>query len=142
MFAASNHDDTEVWEDESCDDDAPDLPIVGHTQCSEEKDLVGWIIIFLLRLQAKHYIPDAALDYLIKFLCVFFSVVSRSSAFVSNITQTFPKSLYELRKRYSVAQSFKKYVVCCKCCTIYDESKSTEKGEEQEVHASRPQKFS
>ena len=92
-------------------DDTPDLPIVGHT-CSEEKDLVGWIIIFLLRLQAKHYIPDTTLDYLIKFLCVFFPVVSRSSTFVSNITQTFPKSLYELRKRYSVAQSLKKYHKC------------------------------
>lgn len=117
--AVSNHDDVEVWEDDSCDDDIPDLPLVGRT-CTEEKDLMGLIIIFL-QLQAKHYIPDTTLDYLIKFFVCVFSLVSRSSAFVSNITQTFPKSLYKLRKRYSIAQSFQKYVVCQKSCTNVSE---------------------
>ena len=68
----------EVWEDEYEDaqefdnDEAPDLPY-SQISCTEERDLVTWIVIFILQLQAKYYIPDVALhclDWLSS--CLFF----------------------------------------------------------------------
>ena len=45
--------------DEFDDDGAPDLPLPQDSHV-EEKDIVVWILIFIMRLQAKHYIPDVA----------------------------------------------------------------------------------
>lgn len=109
------------------DDEEPDLPVSRQSSTNTEgKDLVSWIIIFLLHLQAKHCIPDAAMNYLIKFLWVFLFVVGRYGSFAANIAITFPKSLYELCQRYNLAQRFKKFVVCAKSTSIYEQSECME----------------
>ena len=116
--SASEEDD--VCEDESYlsfesefdDDQSPNLPNpISQNHGTEENDLVKWILIVILRLQAKHYIPEAALNSLIKFLFVFFSVIGRTSPYVAKIVASFPRSLYDLRRRYNLTHNFKKIVV-------------------------------
>ena len=111
--------------DDTFDDEVPDLPLNQVSQ-AEERDLVVWLLIFMVRLQARHYIPDAALTCMIKFLYIFFSVVGRTSSYVATIASSFPKSLYELRQRYGMSQQFKKMLVCCRCHSIYDYSECVE----------------
>ena len=77
--------------DDAFDDEVPDLPLNQVSQ-AEERDLVVWLLIFMVRLQARHYIPDAALTCMIKFLYIF-SVVRRTSSYVATIASSFPKSL-------------------------------------------------
>ena len=79
-----------------------------------------WAVVFFVRLQAKHYIPDIALNCLIKFFCVFLVIIGLSSKFISNVSSAFPKSLYDLRRQYQNAQHFKKFVVCSKCNAVYE----------------------
>ena len=135
FYSVSELDENEVWDienDDSCDDgfssdnEVPDLPLNQDLSQAEERDLVVWILIFMVRLQAKHYIPDAALHCLIKFFYIFFSVVGRTSSYVATIASLFPKSLYELRQRFVSSQKFKRMVVCCKCHSIYDYSECVE----------------
>ena len=77
----SSLDGQEVWEessDNSTDcDEGPELPLSrNNTTAEKESILVRWIVIFLLRMQATFYIPNAAVQVLIKFLgfCLLFLV--------------------------------------------------------------------
>ena len=97
--SASEEDD--VCEDESNlsfesefdDDQSPNLPNpISQNHGTEENDLVKWILIVILRIQAKHYIPEAALNSLIK-KKNFFSVIGRTSPYVAKIVASFPRSL-------------------------------------------------
>ena len=67
----------EVWEesDESCTEECPELPSDISQTSTIERGILSWLLIFLLRLQAKYYIPDAALQCLIRFLYVLFCVL-------------------------------------------------------------------
>ena len=56
------------------DDDAPDLPEENETSISSANTtfsykLLNWLLIFLMRLQAKHYLSDAAILSILKFTC-------------------------------------------------------------------------
>ena len=111
----------EVWEesDESSSEECPELPNEVNRTCTIESAVLSWLLIFILRLQAKYYIPDVAIQCLIRFLHILFSVLGRYSPVIANIASKFPRSLYYLRKQYSSGQEFKKFVVCLKCNTIY-----------------------
>ena len=107
--------DVEVWETDNYSDtddelSGPNFALEGVFS-DEDRDLVHWMVIFLLRLQAKFYIPDAALQCLIKFLSVFLSVIGRSSSHVAHMASVFPRSLYELRNKYRLGSKFKKMAV-------------------------------
>ena len=116
----SKSDEGEVWEEsDSCTEECPELPNDVSQTSTVESGILSWLLIFLLRLQAKYYIPDAALQCLIRFLYVFFCVLGRYSSTVANIAARFPRSLYYLRKQYSSDHEFKKFVVCRKCNSIY-----------------------
>ena len=55
----------EAWEesDESCTEECPELPSASASQDSvEENAIIQWLLMFLVRFQAKHYIPDAAVQ--------------------------------------------------------------------------------
>lgn len=54
-----------------------------------------WLIGFILRLQAKYYVPEAALDGLIKFLYVFLSLLARLAPSLKPLLEVFPHSLYD-----------------------------------------------
>ena len=60
------------------------------------------LVLFLLHLQSKHYIPDSAISSMLKFLYTFFTVISR----VSQIGKT-------------IADSFEHLVVCPECNSVY-----------------------
>ena len=76
LHAVSDSEEIEVWDsasdiEDSCvdqldDDEVPELPSI-QASLAEERALIVWLLIFILRLQAKHSIPDVALTCLIKF---------------------------------------------------------------------------
>ena len=121
----------QLWEDDEEDfdlpmidgnaDGAPSLPEVNESQhdVQQQSALVGWLLGFLLRLQAKHYIPDSALQAFIKFLYAFFVVLSAFSGVAARILRVFPGSLYMLRKLLGYNTVFTEYVVCRKCDHLY-----------------------
>lgn len=86
-----------------------------------------WLLGFILAIQAKYYIPNAAIDVMLKFLYIFFSVLSRFSPFLNPIFKVFPKSLYSLYKSVHYEDSFNKFVVCPKCETLYTQEQCIEK---------------
>ena len=75
-----------------------------------ESGILSWLLIFLLRLQAKDYIPDTAIQYLIRFLWDLFCVLGRYSSVIAHIASSIP--VLSLCKQYSSGQEFKKFVVC------------------------------
>ena len=133
----SSLDGQEVWEessDNSTDcDEGPELPLSrNNTTAEKESILVRWIVIFLLRMQATFYIPNAAVQVLIKFFGVLFTVLGRYSEVVAKIASQFPKSLYELHKQNHSIQ-FEKFVVCQKCNSIYKHAECLEQIGSQKV---------
>ena len=118
-------DGEEVWEESSADelqqDDLPSLPDFESdtSQTQSAKALILWMLGFLITLQAKYYIPNAAVDVLLKFLYIFISVLSRFSPFLKQICKQFPKSLHSLYKIIQYEDSFQKYVICQKCSHLY-----------------------
>ena len=78
----------EIWEDDNSefslnsdiqmDEDCPRFPQVDATS-STEMALVYWLLLFILRLQARHYLPDAALKSLLKFLHTVLVIIGRYS---------------------------------------------------------------
>ncbi len=67
--------------------------------------LLTWFLLFLLRMQAKHYIPDVALNSLLKFLYAFFLILGRYSEFVGHV----PASS---RNFFKLTEEFTRFVVC------------------------------
>lgn len=85
------------------------------------------MIGFVLRFQAKYYIPDASINLLIKFFFVFLSVAGRFSTFMKTLADIFPKSLSTMLSLVKGKVSFTKFVVCRKCHALYDLSICQEK---------------
>ena len=75
--------------------------------------------MFILRLQAKHYIPDVAINSLLKFLFIFFSIVGLYSDFIAGMVAIIPTSLYLLRIYFALTEDFTRFVVCRKCYSVY-----------------------
>ena len=78
--------------------------------------LAMWLTGFLMQLHSRHYIPDTAMDALIKFLYMFLAVLSRISASVEGIRNHFPSSLSKLKVK---TDHFTRYVVCPRCSELY-----------------------
>ena len=78
-----------------------------------------WLVGFLIQLQAKHYVPDSALNLLLKFLYTFFCVLGRFSGFVAAMVTYFPSTIYRLKKTLPFAHPFTRFVVSPKCWNIY-----------------------
>ena len=116
-----------MWEDEEdSEDDLDDVPPSfpqsestsdGATGLTES--IVLWLTGFLLLLQARHFIPDAAMDALLKFIGVLFRVLGRLSSVVASIALAIPNSVYRLRKTAKNSRNFTRYVVCPKCHQLY-----------------------
>ena len=81
--------------------------------------LVIWLSGFLLLLQARHYIPNRAMDALVKFLGVLFNVLGRFCSPIASMARIFPSSLYRLQKSVKNSADFTKFVVCPKCHKLY-----------------------
>ena len=78
-----------------------------------------WLALFLLKLQSKHYIPDSAIECLLKFLHAFFIVIGRFSEPAKGIAEYLPKTIYSLKRYVGVINYFDKFVNCPKCNAIY-----------------------
>ena len=83
------------------------------------QSLLQWIVGFIFVLQAKHHMPNSALDLLIKFIYALLCVLSSFSPFIDTLRRSFPPSLYLLRKHFMEDCSFSKYPVCPKCNKVY-----------------------
>ena len=127
-------DDEEIWDESSSDEledgpTSPSLPafISSTRESLRAYSLMMWLLGFILVIQAKYYIPNAAIDVMLKFLYVFFTVLNRFSPFLNPILKVFPKSLYSLYKLVHYEDNFNKFVVCPKCETIYSHEDCVEK---------------
>ena len=100
---------------------APPLPTSASAENSSQPALVVWLVPFLLQRQAKYYIPDNAIDCLLKFLAVFFGVLGHFCGFSAVLAASFPSTLYKLRnsKMIPATDGFTRYVVCRKCRKLY-----------------------
>ena len=73
--------------------------------------------IFLI-LQAKFHLPDKSMDYLLKFLYTFLSIVGTFSSFIKILVQELPPTLHMMHKKVGLSKGFKKFIVCIKCLSI------------------------
>lgn len=81
--------------------------------------LVCWIVGFIVSLQARYYIPDAAIDKLLVFIYVLFNVIGQFSPFMTLLSSKMPKSSFLAKKFLGLNKPFTKYVVCPKCWKLY-----------------------
>lgn len=63
FISASSESEDECWEDnEEILDHDYDVPLIpSATPDTEESTLLTWLILFIIHLQAKFYLPDTAL---------------------------------------------------------------------------------
>ena len=127
---SSSEDDLEMW-NESCPDSeyesdhdnekAPDLPKYPsmNTEKQRSEILSKWFMRFILIFQGKFYLPDKSIDFLLKFLYAFFSVIGNFSPIIKTLVQELPRTLHALKKKVGLSNEFRKYTVCRKCLSIY-----------------------
>ncbi len=105
--------------------DLPDLEI--GSSSSKEHALVSWLAIFLVRLQARYYISDAAIQCLLKFLWVFLAVLGRFNDVAKGISEQLPRSLNGLKRFLGYSDKFQKLVVCSVCNSVYETNNCIER---------------
>ena len=82
--------------------------------------LVNWLVYFLSLLQSKYYLPNAALEFLLKYLSLFFFVLSCFSHQLAGIHKRFPNTLYMFQKYLNTSKEpFHKFVACQRCSSVY-----------------------
>ena len=118
MWENSLHEDLQADFLEPDANDQPETPNNDATETSSENGLVRWLLLFILKLQARHYIPALAINSLLKFLYVFFSIIGLQSNFVAKLASSFPKSIYMLQKYFGIEEEFTRFVVCKKCYSV------------------------
>ena len=123
---ASSNGSEEIWEDVSDDADtctlvsedlSPQLPL--NSSAPSSNSITMRLVGFLLLLKARHYIPDAGMNSLLKFLHILFRILGRFSPVIANMTSSFPSSLYCLERSIQHSIQFKKllFVVSVIVCT-------------------------
>lgn len=108
-----------MWEEKDSDDDDDLLPDLEDSTQENEMALLTWLLLFLLRMQAKRYIPDVALNSLLKFLYAFLLILGRYSEFVGRMVSIFPKTMHHLQNFFKLTEEFTRFVVCRKCYSVY-----------------------
>ena len=73
----------------------------------------------MIILQARYYVPSAAMNVLIKFLSILFKVLGQSSSVVAIIEKSFFTSFNVMCKNIHHNEAFVKYIVCSGCNQIY-----------------------
>ena len=74
----------------------------------------------MIRLQAKHYLPDAAILSILKFIAAVLSLIDKQNG--SYVAKNFPSSKDALLKQFKLKEDFKRYAVYCKCQSVYKKS--------------------
>ena len=82
--------------------------------------ILNLFLMFLLLWASFYNISATALNYLIQFLYQILSIIAPKSPTIAALLTSFPKSLYMLKKFYSLNKDkFHKYVICPKCNALY-----------------------
>ena len=82
--------------------------------------LVTWLCLFLALWQYIFGVTDSSIEILLKFLKVFFSVLSQHINGLTVVASSIPASLYMFHKFLGTSEErFTKYVVCIKCFKLY-----------------------
>lgn len=82
--------------------------------------LIVWFVNLLALLQRKHYIPDGAINLLLKLLWIFINLLSKLYPDLSEIVQIFPSSFYQMQRFLRVKMAnFVRYTSCPHCHKIY-----------------------
>lgn len=123
-FDDNYHD--EQWEevaDEEIERDVTVLtlsPESPQDKRSSPLNLVKWICAFICFWQGACCLPDAAVEWLLRFLKVIFQLIGAHSTYVHALAAALPSSLYLLWKLMEFDQdNFVKYVTCPACNTLY-----------------------
>ena len=105
-------DDIEVWEKEGIEQDL-ESTIYEESSKDSNVPLLLWFVHFLALLQKKHFLPDAALVMLLRFLSIFFKVLSQLSPQLVTFSEQFPPSLYKFHQLLGTRKgAFVRYVTC------------------------------
>ncbi|CAB4407777.1 unnamed protein product [Rhizophagus irregularis] len=83
-------------------------------QSEDLDDNFSWIIIWILKYQEKHRLPNVAIDSLFKLFRYVLINLPNQTSFV-----TFPTSLYMARKKLGMCVHLIKYAACKECCKLY-----------------------
>ena len=86
---------------------------------SKAKAIINWTVGLLIILQARYYVPNAAVNVLIKFLSILFKVLGQSSPVAAIIEKSFFTSFNVMCKNIHHNETFVKYIVCSSCNQIY-----------------------
>ena len=105
-------------------EDPPSIPV---TEQQSEKtiahSLVFWLVYFLLVWQMSIHISDNGMAWLLRFMQNWLKLLGLeiSHAVLTDIVVAFPGTLYMFRQFLNVDRDdFNKFVVCPRCCKIYD----------------------
>ena len=112
------NEDEELWEKgdelEIFEDSVEPPPSLPQDETNSTNAIVMWVVGVLLLLQAKHYVPDSAINILLRFLRVLFQVLG-----INSLARFIPSSSYSIGKSLGHSTYFIKYVVCPKCHRLY-----------------------
>ena len=113
-YSSSENDD----DDDDNDDDDDDKIVV--QKMGSANSLVNWLVAFLCIWQSLFVISDRAIQMLLKFLNVFFKVLTSNSSLLKDVSSGMPRSLFTFHKYLGTDEDeFVKYVVCPSCYSIY-----------------------
>lgn len=137
---AGTDSEDEIWEDNEenldgdyhtihvSDGEIPDLPVAENdSNSTQESALRTWLLLFLIRFQAKFYLPNTAMACLLMFIYTFLNIIGHHSNFVAQMLTNFPTSVYLLKQHVKSKETFVRYVVCRKCYSVYDYKNCVEK---------------
>lgn len=128
MNNTDSEEEEEIWSMDSSSDfedfDCETPPSMSTRATTESqsvpRSLCTWIVLFLSHFQVIFYIPDRAMDMLLKFMSAFFIVLGTFCSVCYQIANVLPRSVYRLKTYLGVNNlSAIKYVVCRKCDSIY-----------------------
>ena len=109
-YSSSENDD----DDDDNDDDDDDKTVV--QKMGSATSLVNWLVAFLCIWQSLFVISDRAIQMLLKFLNVFFKVLTSNSSLLKDVSSGMPRSLFTFHKYLGTDEDeFVKYVVCPSC---------------------------
>ena len=84
--------------------------------------ILRWFCLFIAQWQTNNVVSDTAIGNLLKFLSAFLFVLSSRCSFLEPLAKEFPKTIGRLHSYLGFgSNSFKKFVVCPACFTLYEE---------------------
>ena len=111
---------SEIWDE---DEDELDAFVDGESLSEVEPKntpasvLVRWLSLFIHHLQIKHFLPDAAIEALLKFLYAMFVVLGTFSDKVKEVCEHLPHTVYSFGQ-YSGTSHFEHYVLRPNCNSV------------------------